>query len=154
MCSSDLFGMGVQIATDGCDARGLGEDRIDEFHAAQSRPGVAPMGLPGQCGPMSASPESSASAASQVRALTTMKRIALGLLGGAALLYGVSSWSKFIQLASLDHAIWFHREVKMDDWLLYSIDSPWAGNARGFARGRSEERRVGKECRSRWSPYH
>jgi uncharacterized membrane-anchored protein YjiN (DUF445 family) len=40
---------------------------------------------------MSASPESSTSAASQVRALTTMKRIALGLLGGAALLYGVAS---------------------------------------------------------------
>jgi len=56
-------------------------------------------------------------------------------IGTALQPHGVSSWSKFIQLASLDHAIWFHREVKMDDWLLYSIDSPWAGNARGFARG-------------------
>ncbi|HBC24733.1 MAG TPA: acyl-CoA thioesterase II, partial [Pseudomonas sp.] len=51
-------------------------------------------------------------------------------IGTALQPHGVSSWSKFIQLASLDHAIWFHREVKMDDWLLYSIDSPWAGNAR------------------------
>ena len=49
--------------------------------------------------------------------------------------HGVSFWNKFIQLASLDHAIWFHREVRTDDWLLYSMDSPWAGNARGFARG-------------------
>lgn len=49
--------------------------------------------------------------------------------------HGVSFWNKFIQLASLDHAIWFHREVRADDWLLYSMDSPWAGNARGFARG-------------------
>ena len=49
--------------------------------------------------------------------------------------HGVTFWSKFIQLASLDHAIWFHREVRADDWLLYSMDSPWAGNARGFARG-------------------
>ncbi|MCF7201618.1 acyl-CoA thioesterase II [Pseudomonas oligotrophica] len=56
-------------------------------------------------------------------------------IGTALQPHGVSSWSKFIQLASLDHAIWFHREVKMDDWLLYSIDSPWAGNARGFVRG-------------------
>ena len=56
-------------------------------------------------------------------------------IGTALQPHGVSSWSKFIQLASLDHAIWFHREVKLDDWLLYSIDSPWAGNARGFARG-------------------
>ena len=45
-------------------------------------------------------------------------------IGTALQPHGVSSWSKFIQLASLDHAIWFHREVKMDDWLLYSIDSP------------------------------
>ena len=40
-----------------------------------------------------------------------------------------------MQVASLDHAIWFHDEVRMDDWLLYSMDSPWAGGGRGFARG-------------------
>ena len=37
--------------------------------------------------------------------------------------------------ASLDHAIWFHREYKIDDWLLYVIESPSASNARGFSRG-------------------
>jgi len=40
-----------------------------------------------------------------------------------------------IQLASLDHAMWFHREFRMDDWLLYSLDSPSASNSRGFTRG-------------------
>ena len=40
-----------------------------------------------------------------------------------------------IQLASLDHAMWFHRDFRMDEWLLYALDSPSASNARGFARG-------------------
>lgn len=38
--------------------------------------------------------------------------------------------------ASLDHAMWFHREFRVDDWLLYALDSPSASNARGFTRGR------------------
>jgi len=37
--------------------------------------------------------------------------------------------------ASLDHALWFHRDYKIDDWLLYVIESPSASNARGFSRG-------------------
>ncbi len=37
--------------------------------------------------------------------------------------------------ASLDHAIWFHREFDMDAWLLYTMDSPSASNSRGFTRG-------------------
>ncbi len=37
--------------------------------------------------------------------------------------------------ASLDHALWFHRDFKIDDWLLYAIESPSASNARGYARG-------------------
>jgi acyl-CoA thioesterase-2 len=49
--------------------------------------------------------------------------------------HGVSVFQKFMQVASLDHSIWFHQDLRMDDWLLYSMDSPWAGNARGFARG-------------------
>lgn len=40
-----------------------------------------------------------------------------------------------IQMASLDHAIWFHRTFRADDWLLYAVDSPSASNARGFTRG-------------------
>ena len=40
-----------------------------------------------------------------------------------------------ILLASLDHALWFHRDFRMDEWLLYSMESPNASGARGFARG-------------------
>jgi acyl-CoA thioesterase-2 len=39
------------------------------------------------------------------------------------------------RLASIDHAIWFHDEARVDEWLLYKLDSPWAGRARGLARG-------------------
>jgi acyl-CoA thioesterase-2 len=38
-------------------------------------------------------------------------------------------------MASLDHALWFHREFRIDQWLLYAIDSPNAGGARGYPRG-------------------
>ena len=37
--------------------------------------------------------------------------------------------------ASLDHAMWFHRPFKTDEWLLFAIDSPSASNGRGFSRG-------------------
>ena len=49
--------------------------------------------------------------------------------------HGVSYWQKSMQVASLDHAIWFHREPDLNDWLLYAMDSPWSGGARGFCRG-------------------
>lgn len=39
------------------------------------------------------------------------------------------------QMASLDHALWFHDRFRADEWLLYSTDSPRAGGARGFTRG-------------------
>lgn len=57
------------------------------------------------------------------------------LLTTALLPHGdVANFSN-IQIASLDHAMWFHRPFKWDDWLLYAIDSPSASNARGFTRG-------------------
>jgi len=37
--------------------------------------------------------------------------------------------------ASLDHAMWFYRDFSLDDWLLYSVESPSASNARGMTRG-------------------
>ncbi|ALM07076.1 palmitoyl-CoA hydrolase [Sediminicola sp. YIK13] len=40
-----------------------------------------------------------------------------------------------LQMASLDHSMWFFREFDFDDWMLFSIDSPSSGNARGFSRG-------------------
>ena len=40
-----------------------------------------------------------------------------------------------LRIASLDHAIWLHEDTRLDEWLLYAIDSPWSGGARGLARG-------------------
>lgn len=40
-----------------------------------------------------------------------------------------------LQLASIDHAMWFHRTFNLEDWLLYELDSPSASNTRGFTRG-------------------
>ncbi len=49
--------------------------------------------------------------------------------------HGLSLFSKQIQLASIDHAMWFFRDFRIDDWLLYALDSPSTSNARGFCRG-------------------
>jgi acyl-CoA thioesterase II len=49
--------------------------------------------------------------------------------------HGVSISSGKLVMASIDHAMWFHRSVRVDDWLLYSTDSPSASGARGFTRG-------------------
>lgn len=40
-----------------------------------------------------------------------------------------------MQLASLDHALWFHEDFRMDEWLLYALDSPSSSNSRGLSRG-------------------
>lgn len=58
-----------------------------------------------------------------------------GLLTTSLLPHGVSMWQRSMQVASLDHSLWFHRNVRADEWLLFALDSPWAGNGRGFARG-------------------
>lgn len=52
-------------------------------------------------------------------------------LGG----HGVRFGSPELQMASLDHSLWFHQDVRVNDWLLYEMDSPWAGGARSFSRG-------------------
>ena len=57
------------------------------------------------------------------------------LLGTAALPHGLSWMRGEINAASLDHAIWFHRLARADEWLLYVTDSPWSGSGRGFNRG-------------------
>ncbi|HEX6911481.1 MAG TPA: acyl-CoA thioesterase II [Longimicrobium sp.] len=58
-----------------------------------------------------------------------------GLLGTALLPHGLSFMMRGVQAASLDHAVWFHRPFRVDDWLLYAMDAPAAAGARGFARG-------------------
>lgn len=49
--------------------------------------------------------------------------------------HGVSWLTREMQIASLDHVMWFHRPLRIDDWLLYVMDSPIASGARGLARG-------------------
>ncbi len=57
------------------------------------------------------------------------------LLMTATLPHGVPFPSSDIRFASIDHAMWFHRDVRVDDWLLYSTDSPSSSGARGLSRG-------------------
>ncbi len=57
------------------------------------------------------------------------------LLGTATLPHGLSFTRGSVIMASLDHALWFHGEVKMDEWLLYAMDSPVSSGARGLVRG-------------------
>ena len=59
----------------------------------------------------------------------------LTLLDTTLLAHGKSAFDPGLQVASLDHAMWFHRPFRMDDWLLYVEDSPSAHGARGFNRG-------------------
>ncbi|HYH80476.1 MAG TPA: acyl-CoA thioesterase II [Longimicrobium sp.] len=58
-----------------------------------------------------------------------------GLLGTALLPHGLSFIMRRVQAASLDHAVWFHRPFRVDDWLLYASDAPAAAGARAFTRG-------------------
>lgn len=57
------------------------------------------------------------------------------LIGTATLPHGISWTLGNLVMASLDHAMWFHRDFRLDDWLLYSSDSPNMGSGRGLARG-------------------
>lgn len=57
------------------------------------------------------------------------------LLSTAALPHAINWTKPGFTTASLDHAVWLHDDFRIDDWLLYATDSPWAGRARGFNRG-------------------
>ncbi len=57
------------------------------------------------------------------------------LLDTALVAHGKLLFDRDVQLASLDHAMWFHRSFRADDWLLYAQDSPTASGARGYCRG-------------------
>jgi acyl-CoA thioesterase-2 len=57
------------------------------------------------------------------------------LLDAALIPHGRSVFSEDIMAASLDHALWFHRPFRADEWLLYSQDSPNLFGSRGFSRG-------------------
>jgi acyl-CoA thioesterase II len=57
------------------------------------------------------------------------------LIDSALAPHGRSVFDRNIMAASLDHALWFHRRCRADEWLLYAQDSPNLAGARGFARG-------------------
>ncbi len=58
-----------------------------------------------------------------------------GLLPAAFRPHGLGLMQPGMRAASLDHAMWFHRDGRLDDWLLHAIDSPVGGNARVLCRG-------------------
>ncbi|NLG60678.1 MAG: acyl-CoA thioesterase II [Candidatus Cloacimonetes bacterium] len=58
-----------------------------------------------------------------------------GLLGTALMPHGLTIRQPDIQVATLDHAIWFHRPFRADEWLLYAMEAPIAAGSRGFTRG-------------------
>jgi acyl-CoA thioesterase II len=60
----------------------------------------------------------------------------LTLLDSALMAHGRSWHDRSIVSASLDHAMWFHRPFRADEWLLYEQHSPTSGGARGLAQGR------------------
>ncbi|MEM6397283.1 MAG: acyl-CoA thioesterase II [Bacteroidota bacterium] len=57
------------------------------------------------------------------------------LLTTALLPHGRATDYQNLQMASIDHAMWFHRPFDISQWMLYAIDSPSASGARGFTRG-------------------
>ncbi len=57
------------------------------------------------------------------------------LLATAALPHGLNFHTGELKVASLDHALWFHEDCRVDDWLLYVTDGPWSGHSRGLGRG-------------------
>lgn len=58
-----------------------------------------------------------------------------GLLRAALRPHGLSFMQRNVRGASIDHAMWFHRDFRIDDWLLYSLDTPSGQGGRGFCRG-------------------
>ncbi|MBC2714061.1 MAG: acyl-CoA thioesterase II [Desulfobacteraceae bacterium] len=58
-----------------------------------------------------------------------------GLVSTSLRPHGKTFWDPKMQVASLDHGMWFHRDFRMDDWLLYVIHSPNASKARGLNHG-------------------
>jgi acyl-CoA thioesterase-2 len=59
----------------------------------------------------------------------------------ALLPHGASHWQPNFQIATIDHAMWFHRPFRFDEWLLYCMDSPSASNGRGLVKGQIYDRK-------------
>jgi len=63
-----------------------------------------------------------------------------GFLSTALDPHAVSIMTRGMQIASIDHAVWFHRPLRVDEWLLYDVESPSAAGSRGLVRGRFFDR--------------
>ena len=59
----------------------------------------------------------------------------MGLMATSMMPHGVNWMTSGMQTASLDHSMWFHEDFRADEWLLYAMESPWAGHGRGMNRG-------------------
>lgn len=76
----------------------------------------------------------------------TVRRCAIAYLSDAWVVRGALAGHRSVaaasgaRLLSLDHAVWIHAAPALDDWLLYAIDSPYAGNGRGLGQGRLYDR--------------
>jgi len=57
-------------------------------------------------------------------------------LGTALQPHGVAVNNPKLRIATIDHAIWFHKPVQMNEWHLYAMESPYSGNARGLVNGK------------------
>ncbi|MCE8536011.1 acyl-CoA thioesterase II [Ruegeria pomeroyi] len=60
----------------------------------------------------------------------------MGLLGSGLRPHGLSWYTRQVNGASLDHAMWFHAPIRFENWHLYAMDSPWTGAGRSFNRGK------------------
>nr|WP_136252295.1 acyl-CoA thioesterase II [Ningiella ruwaisensis] len=50
--------------------------------------------------------------------------------------HGLAAQDKSLRMATIDHAMWFHKPFKFDDWLLYEMESPFSGNSRALVQGK------------------
>jgi acyl-CoA thioesterase-2 len=50
--------------------------------------------------------------------------------------HGIVAHDKSLKIATIDHAMWFHKPFKFDDWLLYEMESPFSGASRGLVQGK------------------
>ena len=83
----------------------------------------------------------------------SIKKKLIMIFGGILLIYAVSGITSYLKLTTIQNGWDFYQDqVAKRQALLMDIKAQFGYG--GAIHNRSEERRVGKECRSRWSPYH
>lgn len=79
--------------------------------------------------------QAAASADAKTQQLLLAYASDMSLMSSGMRPHGLSWFSGEANCASLDHAIWFHAPVRLENWHLYAMDSPWTGHGRNFNRG-------------------